>query len=73
MARLRHPNKEIEAAVAYAIGRGWTLTAARGHAWGILWCPHGRRGGCWMSVHSTPRVPRDHADQIRRNVDRCPH
>jgi hypothetical protein len=73
MAKSRHPNKEIEAAVAYALARGWTLVAAHGHAWGILRCPHGQRGGCAISVHSTPRVPQNHADQVRRNVDRCPH
>jgi hypothetical protein len=69
----RHPNKEIEAAVAYAESRGWTLTPSRGHAWGILRCPHGQRGGCQRSVFSTPRNPENHARWIRRVVDNCPH
>ena len=35
----RHPDKEIDAAVKHALGKGWILTKASGHAWGILRCP----------------------------------
>jgi hypothetical protein len=74
MARPRHPNKEIEAAVQYAEAHGWTCTLSkRGHAWGRLRCRHHQRGGCQLSVWSTPASPQDHADFLRRNVDRCPH
>ena len=74
MAR-RHPNKEINEAVEYAIARGWTLVAAgkSAHAWGILRCPAGNREGHQKSVYSTPKSPENHADQIRRFVDRCEH
>ena len=58
--RSRHPNKEIEAAVQYAEANGWTCTVPGGHAWGILWCTHGRRGGCRFGVWSTPRSPDNH-------------
>jgi hypothetical protein len=71
--RPRHPNKEIEAAVAYAEGQGWTWFKVQGHAWGKLYCPHHDRDGCIVFVWSTPRVPEHHARQIRREVDRCPH
>ncbi len=37
--RPRHPRKEIEAAVEYAIHCGWQHTKATGHAWGMLRCP----------------------------------
>ena len=73
MARPRHPNKDIEAAVRYAGERGRVWSASRGHAWGRLRCPHGARGGCQLSVWSTPKSPRRHADLIRRRVDGCPH
>jgi hypothetical protein len=73
MARPRHPDKDIEATVRYAEAQGWTCTRSRGHRWGCLRCPHGRRGGCLLSVWSTPRNPRKHADFLRREVDKCPH
>ncbi len=69
----RHPNKEIEAALAYAMSKGWSvIKSAKGHCWGIIRCPHGR-GGCQKSVWSTPKSPEDHAKAIRRFVDKCPH
>jgi hypothetical protein len=70
-----HPNKHIRAAVEYAIEHGWTLkkAGARAHVWGRLYCPHGDRTGCAKAVYSTPRVAEDHARDIRRAVDRCPH
>jgi hypothetical protein len=67
----RHPNKHIQAAVKHAQSLGWTLTLSRGHAWRILRCPFGHRQ-CQISVWSTPRVPENHAKDIRRRVDRCP-
>ena len=72
-ARPRHPNKEIEAAVAYAESKGWTCELAKGHAWGHLLCPHHGRDGCMIGVWSTPRNREGHARAIRRLVDRCPH
>lgn len=71
MARPRHPQKEVEEAVAYAEARGWTWRPM-GH-WGRLFCPYADRGGCQTGVNSTPRNPGHHARQIRRAVDRCPH
>jgi hypothetical protein len=70
-----HPNKLIRAAIEYAIDRGWELkkAGARAHVWGRLYCPLGNRSGCAKAVFSTPRVPEDHAKDIRRAVDRCPH
>jgi hypothetical protein len=71
--RPRHPNKEIESAVAYAEAHGWTWKKATGHAWARLLCAHHDRDGCQISVWSTPKVPEHHARAIMRAVDRCPH
>lgn len=73
MARPRHPDKHIEDAVSYAESQGWRYIPSNGHAWGRLLCPYATREGCQQPVWSTPRVPENHARQIRRNVDQCPH
>jgi len=69
--RSRHPNKEVEAAVASAESKGWTWRK-QGH-WGRLYCPHGERDGCQVGVNGTPKNPENHARQIARAIDRCPH
>ena len=74
--RLRHPNKEIEAALAYAEARGWRVVMLRGYAWGKIQCPWNdldcRCGTfCQESVWSTPRVPEHVAHHLRRVVDGC--
>lgn len=71
MSRSRHPNKHIEAAVAYAESKGWRVEMAQGHAWGRMYCPHADRTGCRVSVWSTPRVPEHHAGDLVRIVDKC--
>jgi hypothetical protein len=71
MTRRRHPNKEIEAAVADAEAKGWRLRE-QGH-WGRLYCPHADRDGCQVGVNGTPKNPEAHARQIARAVERCPH
>jgi hypothetical protein len=73
MPRSRHPNKDIEAAIKYAESRGWEWIRTASHGWGVFYCRHRARDGCQMTVQSTPRVPRNHADQIRKEVDNCPH
>lgn len=72
MAKL-HPNKEINAAIEFAVSQGWRYTLASGHAHGILWCPLEARGGCQKSVWSTPKNPFGHAQEIYRKVRQCPH
>lgn len=72
-ARPSHPNKEIEAVVSEAEVEGWTWRKVNGHAWGQLLCAHHDRDGCRISIWSTPRNPENHAKQIRRVIDRCPH
>lgn len=69
----RHPDKEIRAAVAYAVKGGWTVTLSSGHAWGILRCPAATRQGGQVWVWSTPRNREAHARSIRTAVDRCGH
>jgi hypothetical protein len=73
MARQRHPIKEIEAVVRYAISLGWRFVKGSGHAWGILYCPRGERDGCHYSVYCTPKNPFRHAQQLRNRINRCPH
>lgn len=73
MTRPRHPKPEIEKAIQYAEGLGWTAELSNGHAWGRLFCPQSTQDGCIVSVWSTPRSPENHARQIRKVVDRCPH
>jgi hypothetical protein len=73
MARPRHQNKEIEAAVRWAESLGWRFIKGRGHVWGILLCPAALRAGCRVRVDSTPRDPENHANDLRRRIGRCPH
>lgn len=73
MGRPRHPDKHVEAAVSYAESVGWTVEISNGHAWGRMYCPASLRGGCIISVWSTPKNPFNHARRIRRDVDMCPH
>jgi hypothetical protein len=75
MARKTHPDKHIESAVRHAEANGWIYKPAGGsaHCWGRLMCPDGTREGCRLSVWSTPASPEDHAKDIMRKVDRCPH
>ena len=73
MSRARHPNKHIEAAISYAESRGWNVISSKGHAWGRIFCPEHSQSGCIISVWSTPRVPENHAKQIVRIIDACPH
>lgn len=69
--RPRHPSKEVEDAVADAESRGWTWRK-QGH-WGRLYCPHADRDGCQVGVSGTPKNAGNHAKQVARAVDRCPH
>ncbi len=71
----RHPKKEIQAAIEYALERGWRFIKAgpRAHVYGMLYCPRQDRNGCRIAVYSTPRSADNHANQIRRRIDRCAH
>ena len=70
---MRHPDKHIAEAIEYAESRGWRVMPSKGHPWAIIYCPLRARDGCKMSVYSTPRNPEDHAKDILRFVDACPH
>ena len=76
MARIAHPNKEVESALQYAEAKGWRVEIASGHAWGRMYCPYNSRACrcgefCISSIWSTPRNPANHAKQLRRVVDNC--
>lgn len=73
MARGRHPSKQIEAAIAYAESLGWRAvkSGGRAHSWGRLLCPHSDQSGCIVYVYTTPRDDDNHANKIRRLVDKC--
>lgn len=78
MTRLKHPNKEIEAALEHAENRGWSIEKTKGHAhaWGKMKCPQ-NDPACWggknctKSIWSTPKRPQDHAKDLKRIVDKC--
>lgn len=70
---MRHPNKHITEAIKHAESLGWRVTQSNGHCWGHLWCPERSRDGCHIRVFSTPRVPENHADWLRKMIDQCPH
>ena len=63
MARHRHPNKEIEAAVQHAEDLGWRVFEGGSHAHWLLYCPEENRNGCKVPVYLTPREPENHAKQ----------
>ncbi|RYY26086.1 MAG: hypothetical protein EOP62_11435 [Sphingomonadales bacterium] len=73
MTRPRHPKKAVEAAVVYAEALGWRWRKGSGHCWGRLKCDEADRGGCQISVFSTPRNSEDHARGILRSLKKCPH
>ena len=73
MPKKLHKNKEIRAAMEYAIKKGWRYLAGGSHCQGKLYCPHAHRDGCRVEVHSTPRKPENHAKNIIAEVDDCPH
>ena len=70
-----HPDKEIREAIEYAENNGWTFVKSgpRAYCYGRLYCPASSRGGCIVSVYSTPKNPGRHARHIRSEVDKCPH
>jgi hypothetical protein len=73
MSRPRHPDKHIEKAIQYAESLGWRVQKSNSHSWGRLFCPQSTREGCIISIWCTPRDTGNHARQIRRFVDSCPH
>lgn len=73
MARPRHHDKHIERSICYAESLGWRVEMSKGHPWGKMYCPECSRDGCIVVVKCTPRNPENHARQICREVDLCPH
>ena len=76
VARPKHPKREVEAALSHAEAMGWRVGVGGSHAWGRIFCPYNdsecRCGEfCITSVWSTPRCPGNHADALRRVVDKC--
>lgn len=68
-----HSNKEISSVIEFALEQGWRFRKSKGHVFGRLFCPANRRGACIVSVYSTPRVPHNHAEYIRKEVNNCEH
>ena len=76
MTRAKHPNKDVESAVAHAEAEGWRVDIGGSHAWGKMYCPYNDeqcRCGihCITSIWSTPKNPSNFAKQLRRVVDNC--
>ncbi len=68
-----HPNKEVSDVIEYAIGRGWRFVKGSGHVYGTRRCPEASRSGCQTRIFSTPKNAGNHARDIRRDIDGCPH
>src|SRR5262245_15834438 len=70
-----HSNRYTREAISYALHNGWTLrkSGPRAHTSGLVYCAQADRTGCARAIYSTPRSPEDHAKDLRRAVDRCPH
>ncbi|MCA1704396.1 MAG: hypothetical protein LC808_14500 [Actinobacteria bacterium] len=69
-----HPKKDVERALRFAEGRGWTIMPSRGgHAWGVMACDHQGQGACRVSIWSTPKNEGNHANRLRQRVRNCPH
>lgn len=73
--RAKHPDKAIEAAIIYAEKNGWIYkdSGNSAHSWGKLLCPFHSREGHKMLIWSTPRNSFNHAQQIKRLVNKCHH
>lgn len=80
MTRKTHPNKDIEDALQYVESKGWQAKESKGksaHAWGQIYCPTRNdpcvNNGEWCNqcIWSTPRNPVNHANNLKRLVDRC--
>lgn len=68
-----HPDKDIRAAINYALANGWTFNAAgkSAHCFGRLMCGIPQHKDHMMSIWSTPKNTLNHARQIIRMVERC--
>ncbi|WP_343342964.1 hypothetical protein WJT74_06580 [Sphingomicrobium sp. XHP0239] len=75
MTRPKHSKSEIEDALRRAEDMGWKIEKAgpRAKPWGAVKCPQASRDGCRMSIWSTPKSAANHAKQILRAIDACPH
>jgi len=76
MTRTKHPQKDVEAALAHAEAQGWRIEIGGAHAWGKMYCPYNDedcRCGihCITSIWSTPKNPGNFAKALFRVVDNC--
>lgn len=71
---MKHPHKEIDAIIRYARTKGWSVTTASGHAWGILKCPQNSvdcRCGHMLDVClEYPEKPRQFCQTIKKEDQR---
>jgi hypothetical protein len=66
----RHQKPDVEKAIQSAESLGWAREERHsGHLWGFIHCGK----GCRVRINSTPRNQGDHAKDIRRAADKCPH
>jgi len=71
----KHPHKHIQAAIDYALAKGWVWVAPghSAHCFCRLRCgsPENQHQAHQLSVWSTPRSAENHAKQIKHKVDHC--
>ena len=69
--RPRHPDKDVEAAIAHAEDCGWRVVPGKNHAKFKLLCPQNDPTGCIIFVWATPKNPGNHARDIMRAIHKC--
>ena len=69
----KHPSKEVQKAIEYAIASGWHIVDAgkSAHCFAKLRCGIPEHREHMMSIWSTPRNPENMAKRIRELVDKC--
>jgi len=69
----KHSNKEIRAALDYALKQGWVIVKAgkSAHAFCKIRCGNPGHETHTLSVWSTPKNPTNHARAIIKKVDEC--
>ena len=69
----KHPNKEIQKALDYAVANGWMIVKAgdSAHAFCRIKCGIAGHTEHMHSIWSTPKNPENFAKSIIRSVKKC--
>ncbi|MDF9399089.1 hypothetical protein EYW48_06825 [Vibrio sp. 1180_3] len=70
-----HSKKDVNAAIEYAIHKGWRFVSkGNGHTVGFLYCTTKSEGthkivDCRIAIFGSPKNPTNHAKKIKKMVD----